>query len=69
MNVFKKISYTAVAFVVATPAFAEGGVDLSPLTSSIDATSIITALLAIGGVLGAVAVAALGIRKVVGFIK
>lgn len=57
-----------VAVTVASPALANT-VDYSSLTEAIDSGTLITALLSVGAVLIAIAVAVMGIRKVIRMVR
>ena len=62
------------ASLVASPAFAQttggsGGADYSSLTSAVDWSTAITAMIAVGGILATVLVARKGIRFVLGALK
>ena len=56
------------ALVVASPALANT-VDYSGLTGAIDSTTLIAALMSVGGVLIIIAVAMMGIRKVLRMVR
>ncbi|GHD66088.1 major capsid protein [Jeongeupia chitinilytica] len=67
---FKKVAALAVSLVATAPVFAAGtGPDLTPLTSNIDFSTVITALLAIAGLLASVYVAIRGSKIVLGMIR
>jgi hypothetical protein len=55
--------------LMAVPAFAAGGPDLTPLTSTVDFGTVITALLAIAGLLASVYVAIRGAKIVLSMIR
>ncbi|GAC1569023.1 MAG: hypothetical protein NVS3B3_22980 [Aquirhabdus sp.] len=57
------------AIAVSGSALAAAGPDLTPLTSSVDFGTTITALLAIAGLLAAVYIAIKGAKTVLGMIK
>lgn len=66
----KKIAGVLVGVVAVAPAFAAGtGPDLTPLTSNIDFSTTITAVLAIAGLLATVYLAIKGSKIVLGMIR
>lgn len=69
MNLLKKIGLVVASASFAVPAFAGPGPDLTPLTSVVDFGTVITALLAVSGLLAAVYVAIRGAKIVLGMIK
>lgn len=64
-------SAAIVALASGVPALAQNssGPDFTPLTTGIDTSSLVTALLAVGGIMVAVAVVMLGIRKILRMIR
>lgn len=69
MDLLKKIFLLVAVALFALPAFAVPGPDLTPLTSVVNFDTVITALLAIAGLLAAVYVAIRGAKTVLGMIK
>ncbi|EEG06924.1 major capsid protein [Pseudogulbenkiania ferrooxidans] len=65
---FKKIAFLAALSTVATGALAAGP-DLTPLTSVVDFGTVITAVLAIAGLLAGVYVAIKGAKIVIGMVR
>lgn len=68
----KKILVPAVALLSATPALAGGGgssLDFSGITGAINVGSTVTAIIAVGGIVALVAVATMGVRKVLRMIR
>ena len=65
---FKRLAVLAAAAAGSTMALAVGP-DLTPLTSAIDFGTVITAVLAIAGLMAAVFVAIRGAKTVLGMIK
>ncbi|MCG9093786.1 hypothetical protein [Laribacter hongkongensis] len=67
---FKKIASLAALSTVATGVLAAGtGPDLTPLTSVVDFGTVITAVLAIAGLLAGVYVAIKGAKIVIGMVR
>ncbi|MBP4045190.1 hypothetical protein [Chromobacterium violaceum] len=67
---FKKIVSLAVLSTIATGVFAAGtGPDLTPLTSVVDFGTVITAVMAIAGLLAGVYVAIKGAKIVIGMVR
>ncbi|MCD4500159.1 major capsid protein [Chromobacterium vaccinii] len=67
---FQKIASLAALSTIATGAFAAGtGPDLTPLTSAVDFGTVITAVLAIAGLLAGVYVAIKGAKIVIGMVR
>lgn len=66
---FKKIASLAALSTVATGAMAATGPDLTPLTSVVDFGTVITAVLAIAGLLAGVYVAIKGAKIVIGMVR
>lgn len=65
----RKFAASAVASVALVPAFAGTGPDLTPLTSQVDFGTVITAVLAIAGLLAGVYVAIKGAQTVLSMIR
>lgn len=68
MKKFYKLALVA-ATVAPAISMAAGGPDLTPLTSTVDFTTVITALLAIAGLLAGVYVAIRGAKIVLSMIR
>jgi len=63
-------SMAVVALLAAGPAFAQStGLDYTGITSAIDLDSTVTAIVAVGGLVALVAVATMGVRKVLRMIR
>lgn len=70
MHMLKKIASLTVLSSIATGAFAAGsGPDLTPLTSVVDFGTVITAVLAVAGLLAGVYVAIKGAKIVIGMVR
>lgn len=69
MKLLKKIGLVAASASFALPAIAATGPDLTPLTNVVDFGTVVTALLAIAGLLAVVYVAIKGAKVVLSMIK
>lgn len=69
----KIVASTAAALgtaLVAVPAYAQStGLDYSGITGAVDVDSTVTAIVAVGGIVALVAVATMGVRKVLRMIR
>lgn len=67
-NYLKLASVAGLA--TAAPAFAQStGVDYTGITDAVDVASTVTAIVAVGGIVALIAVARMGVRKVLGMIR